>query len=107
MKGLDDLTATTPSGAHDAVIVHIPRIDFDQSVPLEDELTEVMESTDFGYRDGNEIGGGETTLWIFGKSAEEVFQTIEPILRSNQFCEGAKIVLRYGKPGSRERTFDL
>jgi hypothetical protein len=105
MKTPAELDAVT-SDPH-AVLVHIAQIDFDQSVPLEEELIALMEPTDIGYHDGNEIGGGETTLWLFGVDAEQLFKFIEPTLRSNPFSKNAKITLRFGQHGSPEREFNL
>jgi hypothetical protein len=105
MKNPAELDAVTSNPQ--AVIIHIDAIDFDQSIPLEDELTALLEPSALGYHDGNEIGGGETTLWLFGIDAEEVFKFIEPTLRRNPFCKGARVVLRYGEFESPEREFTL
>jgi hypothetical protein len=105
MKTPAELDAVTSNPQ--AVLIHIDQIDFDQSIPLEDELIALMEPTTIGYHDGNEIGGGETTLWLFGIDAEEVFKYIEPTLRRNSFCKGAKVVLRFGEFDSPEREFFL
>ena len=107
MRTPEELEALIPSSAFQAVIIHIPCVDFDHSESLEDELIELMDPTDFGYHDGNEIGGGETTLWLFGKDAEQVFSHIAPTLCRNSFCKGATVTLRYGEYGSKERTFSL
>jgi hypothetical protein len=90
-----------------AVLVHIDQIDFDQSIPLEDDLIALMDPSDMGYHDGNEIGGGETTLWLFGVDAEQLFKFIEPTLRNNPFSKNARITLRFGQFGSPEREFSL
>jgi hypothetical protein len=107
MKGPKELEELVPGSKFQAVMIHIPQVDFDQSTPLEDELAAVMEPTAIGYHDGNEIGGGETTLWLFGIDAEAVFRHIEPTLRKSSFCNGARVVLRFGEFGSPEREFVL
>src|SRR6476660_2742843 len=107
MKGPDELEAIIPTSEFQAVLIHINQIDFDQSTPLENELTALLEPTNIGYHDRNEIGWRETTLWLFGADAEEVFKYVEPALRKNSFCKGARVVLRFGEFASPEREFFL
>ena len=90
-----------------AVLVHIDQIDMDKSTPIEEELIALLEPTNFAYHDGNEIGGGRTTLWMFGTDAEQLFTFVEPTLRRFEFCTSARIVLRFGEPGAPEREFRL
>ncbi|MBW8747740.1 MAG: hypothetical protein JF584_09275 [Acidobacteria bacterium] len=90
-----------------AVLIHIQAIDFDQMVSLEDKLIDLLEGTRVGEHDGHEIGQGETTLWLYGANADELFAFIKPTLLQHPFSQGARIVLRYGEPGSLEKEIQL
>jgi hypothetical protein len=65
---------------------------------LETELEQDIERAQVGEMDGNEIGGGECTLFMYGPDADELFTTIEPRLRASRFAKGGSIVKRYGDP---------
>ena len=90
-----------------AVLIHIQDIDFDQMVSLEDDLIDLLESTQIGEHDGHEIGQGETTLWLYGANADELLASIKPTLLKHPFSQGARVVLRYGEPGSPEKEIQL
>jgi len=74
---------------------------------IEDRLSEVIECNRLGEFDGNEIGSGGATLFMYGPDAERLFEGIEGILRDYPLCRGARVVIRYGEPGSRERELKL
>jgi hypothetical protein len=74
---------------------------------LEDRLSEALARQGTGEFDGNEIGPGETTLFMYGADAEKLFATIEPLLRAYPLCKGARVVIRAGEPGSPERQLRL
>jgi hypothetical protein len=47
-----------------------------------------------GELDGHESGVTKTTVFLYGADAEELFRIIEPILRDDPLCEGARVVIR-------------
>jgi len=48
--------------------------------------------------DGNEIGEGECTLFMFGPDADKLFAAIEAPVRASRMAKGGTIVKRYGGP---------
>ncbi len=74
---------------------------------LEDKLIEVIERAELGEFDGNEVGVGGATLFMYGADAEKLFAGVEAVLRSYPLCRGARVVIRYGGPGSQQREVQL
>jgi|SRR5882724_5270094 len=81
--------------------------DLDKLFKLEEEVASAIERAHAGEHDGNEIGGGEFTIYCYGPNGDELFAAIEPVLRKSPYSAGARVVVRYGKPGARqsERRF--
>jgi hypothetical protein len=91
------------SGGEQAVLIYLEGEDFDIMVRLSEKLTEAIENSGLGMFDGNEIGGNETVLFMYGPDAKLLFKQIDPILREDEFCRGAKAIIRWGGPGSPQR----
>ena len=62
-----------------------------------DSLTEGIARRHAGELDGDEFGGGECTLFMYGSDADALFSAVEPILRGSELCRGARVVKRYGE----------
>ena len=103
-----------PNKPQQAVLVHLD----DTSLPDEvfeqcdlaaigDRLAAVIERSGLGEFYGDEIGPTETTLFMYGPDAERLFSGIEQTLRDYPLCQGARVVIRYGGPGSEEREVRL
>ena len=97
-----------------AVLVHLNGTDLPDEIydkfdlfTLEDKLISVIESTGVGEFDGNEIGPTGATLYMYGRDAERLFEAIEKTLSDYPLCQGARVVIRYGGPGSDERIVTL
>jgi hypothetical protein len=90
-----------------AVLIYLEGEDFDQMVLLSDRLTTSLAKTNLGMFDGNEIGGGETILFLYGDDAEKLFEHILPVLQQYEFCRGARAVIRQGAPGAPQREVNL
>jgi len=55
--------------------------------------------------DGNEIGGGECTLFMYGPNADKLFRSIERTVRASKMAKGGWVLKRYGDvddPKARE-----
>lgn len=89
---------TTPaqSPGKESVLIHLGREDFDLMIGLSYELVDALEDSPLGMFDGNEIGGGDTVFFLYGPDAELLFHHVAPIFRRNEFCQGAKAVMRWG-----------
>jgi hypothetical protein len=97
------LAAASNSEVEQAVLLYLMGEDFDRMVDLSDKLTEAIEKANVGMFDGNEIGAGETTLFMYGPDAEAIFRAIHPVLMQEESAHGAKAVIRWGTHGSPQR----
>jgi hypothetical protein len=68
-----------------------------------DKLASIIEQNGVGEFDGDEFGGGEGRLFIYGPSADELFDVIAPMLRSWEPLNGGHVIKRYGRPAESER----
>ena len=69
---------------------------------LEDEIMRQVEESGTGEYDGNEIGGGYFTLYMYGSSAARLWDLCLPILKNFHPPAGSYAIKRYGKPGARQ-----
>jgi len=69
---------------------------------LEDQLIVGIKESGAGEYDGNEIGEGVFTIYIYGPSAERLFAVVRPILKKFRPPTGSFLIKRYGKPGSKQ-----
>jgi hypothetical protein len=92
-----------------AVLVYIPSaVAFDLAFDeIEDPLIEAIREAAAGEFDGNEIGPAGTTLYMYGPSADVIFEVVVPILRDAGVPSVASVTRRYGGPGSPEITAAL
>lgn len=63
---------------------------------MTDEMFDAIEQNDAGEFDGDEFGGGECVLFMYGPDADVLFATVEPILRASRWAKGASVLKRYG-----------
>jgi hypothetical protein len=95
------------SSGEQAVLIYLKGEDFDRMTSLSDSLEVLITEHNLGMFDGNEIGGGETTLFMYGPDAEALFIHIEPALRKDDYCQHAVVIIRQGPPGSQQRSVNL
>ena len=69
---------------------------------LGDDLREVVSEAEVGEYDGHEVGEGQYKLYLYGPDADELFDTIEPLLTRQSWPAGVIAVKRYGAPGARQ-----
>jgi hypothetical protein len=76
---------------------------------LEDLLIAALERDHVGEYDGNDVGAGEGTLFLYGPDADALFNTVLPILRTSSLTKAGRVVKRYGPPedGVRGETIQL
>lgn len=87
-----------------AVIVHLrlsadgfgTGADFDAMVELSDRMEEAIEAASVGEFDGNEVGGGECALFMYGPNADRLFDAVAPVLQGHYLARGGYVVKRYG-----------
>ena len=96
------------SATEHALIVHFSygSTDLTRLFALEDELEAAITSANVGEFDGNEIAvdGSDGYLFMYGPSADLLFEVVEPILKMTDFMNGATVRRQYGPPedGTRE-----
>ena len=100
--------------AEHAVIVHLSVADDSTELSgffdLEDRLIAAIEKAKAGEFDGNEVGGGEQVLYMYGPDAERLFAAVRPVLASLPPPAGSYAVLRWGAaddPKAREERRPL
>ena len=74
---------------------------------MADRLREAIRANDAGEFDGDEFGGGECVLFMYGHDAGKLFSAIQPILKDWQTLLGGYAIKRYGPPGSRSERIDF
>ena len=76
--------------------------DMSRLYELEDRLESAIVKDRAGEYDGHEIAvdGSDGVLYMYGPDADVLFQTVIPVLETAQFMHGAKVLKRYGPPGS-------
>lgn len=93
------------SGTEHAVMLHFPLADampspeeFQRYCRLEDELEEVLAAVGVGEFEGNEFGGGEFVIFLYGPDAERLWEAIQPVLEPHPFPKGSYAIKRFGGP---------
>jgi len=64
---------------------------------LEQQLETAIEDAGAGEFDGDEFGGGECVLYMYGPEADRIFAVIEPVLKSSPLTSGGYAIKRYGE----------
>jgi len=102
------LTSQAPDRVDEqAVLIHFANEDLEGSTPLQLALDEFLTNSEVGMFDGNEVGDDTLVLYLYGPDAELLFRHIEPVLRADEFCRGAKAVIRWGGPNAPQREVNL
>ncbi len=105
----------TTNGNEEALIVYI-RLSDEKSgnaqergdlFKLEDQLLTAIEKSGAGEYDGNEIGEGFFTLYMYGPSATRLWETAAPTVKAFRAPSGSYVIKRYGKPGSKQDRISL
>ncbi|MBO9203379.1 MULTISPECIES: hypothetical protein [Niastella] len=85
--------------------------DLDALFELEDVLEKVITEKEVGEYDGHEIAMdySDGTLYMYGPNADNLFKTVQPVLKEIEFMRGAKATLRFGRPevGVKEITIEV
>jgi len=73
---------------------------------LGDALEKVVAQAGAGTFDGEEFDELECQL-LFSGDADAIWRAVEPVLRASALARGGHATLRYGAPGSREKSVAL
>ncbi len=63
---------------------------------LEREQEEAIVATSSGEFDGDEFGGNECVLYMYGPDADRLYASVEPKLKSTRVASGGYAIKRYG-----------
>lgn len=74
---------------------------------IEVELLGIIDAQGLGEYDGNEVGEGGATLFMYGPDGERLFAAVEATLRTSPLCKHARVVIRAGPPGAAQREVRL
>jgi hypothetical protein len=65
---------------------------------LQDELSAAIESAEAGELDGDEFGGNQCVIYMYGPDADRLFDAVAPVLEKHPFPKGSTALKRYGGP---------
>jgi len=76
---------------------------------LSDEIEKTINDEKIGKFDGDEFGGGECTLYAYGKNADDLYSSFEKILKKSPLSKGGYVIKRYGESyeNCREEKIEL
>jgi hypothetical protein len=74
---------------------------------LEDQLANAIKQSSSGDFDGDEYGDGFCTIYMYGPSAERLYTSVQPTLKSFRAASGLYVIKRYGKAGSKQDRITL
>jgi hypothetical protein len=89
------------------VLIYIQGEEWDPMAAAQDNLMALLDDSEIGMFDGNEIGGDETVLFMYGPNAEALYNFVEPTLQADSYFRGAKAIIRQGPPQSPYREVIL
>ena len=99
---------------------HCVRVTFDLGAPgfgaaaerdavhaFADLLAAAIETAGVGEFDGDEFGGGECSLFMYGPDADRLFAVVHPLLAAWPVAQRGVAVRRYGPAGAPEQRVDF
>ena len=69
---------------------------------LGEDLAATIEDAGIGEFDGNDIGEGVYTFYLYANDADELLEAVEPLLYFVDWPTQITAVKRYGPPGAKE-----
>jgi hypothetical protein len=69
---------------------------------FEDEISQMFYDSSIGEYDGNEVGDGYFTIYIYGPDADRIASSVIPKLKETEVLPGSYLLKRYGTPGAKE-----
>jgi len=97
-------------GEEQAVIVHLgwsTRDDVRRIHQLEEKLGAAIAQSSAGEFDGDEFGKGTCTLYMYGPSAQRLFDVTIQMLRDFHAPARSYLLKRFGKPGATQERVEL
>ena len=93
--------------AEHAVIVHLALAGGEAGSPderarlvkLQDEVSAAVDAAGVGLFDGDEWGGGECVLYLYGADADRLFDAVRPVIAKLPPRSGSFAIKRRGDAG--------
>ena len=93
------------SGGEQAVLVRVALPDratgWDVVAQLGERLAERVEAAGVGEFDGDVVGEGEATLYLYGPDANRLWDAVADVVDLASLPRGSHAEKRYGGPGAR------
>jgi hypothetical protein len=103
--------STGQNMAQQSVIVHFkyPHDNLDELYELEDRLEALLVDGQIGDYDGHEIATdySDGFLYLYGNNAEELFNSIKPVLEDTDFTKQSVVRLVFGHSDSDVREIEI
>jgi hypothetical protein len=74
---------------------------------LAEQIQEVLEVQSLGEIRGSWSGPSETAIFIYGPSAQSLYEALRPILTAYPLAQNARVVIRHGKAELNPETIRL
>jgi hypothetical protein len=106
-----ETTRAPESGKQEAIIVSVRLSDDDfgneaedgSLAELEAQIERSLEASDAGEWDGHETGGGYHKIFLYGRCANRMAESILPVALRYPALPGSYMVKRFGEIGSDEQ----
>jgi hypothetical protein len=81
----------------------------DELYSLMYKIIDIIKAKGLGVYDGNELAldHSDGIMYLYGSSAEKLYNEIKPILEQTSFMKGAKINMRFGPLESRTNEITI
>jgi hypothetical protein len=74
---------------------------------MTDRLVQAILANDVGELDGDEFGGNECVVYMYGPDAGKLFSAIQPVLKDWPALVGGYAIKRFGPPGAPFERVDF
>jgi hypothetical protein len=84
--------------------------EFEKWTTLQEALDEAAQQAGVGYCDGNEIGGEEFTIWMYGPDADPLAELTKTTALDHNLPPGCSLFIRHGglnDEGAREESYSI
>lgn len=71
---------------------------------LSHQLESVIDLHGVGEFDGDEFGGGRCVLYMYGPSADRLYDAVSPLLSSSHLSKNGYVIKRYGNADDPHAT---
>ena len=81
--------------------------DFDRWAQVEDLLENAVGAAEAGYLDGNEVGEGEYTIWLYGPDADLLSEVVKRTLQTLDLPRECYLMVRRGDVDDDDESEEL